>query len=239
MSTTSELAAAGGLVGALLEAFVRYGYWVVFFGMLAESIVVVGMFTPGEVLLVLAAAYAGQGEGRFDPVVVAGLGALGGVLGSVISYEVGRRGGLAAIQRYGHRVGISEERIAASRAYFEAHGAKTVFIGRWASGVKAWVPALAGASHMRWPVFLLYSVAAALTWSAAVTTLGYAFGANLDALMRVVKGLGWGAFVLLAALVALAVMRARRRRTRRRELAHALRMDASGSADDTSEGADE
>lgn len=214
MSELGELAAAGGAVGWLADAFVRHGLWVVLIGMLLESIVIVGMFTPGEVILVAAAAYAGQGQ--FNPWLVAGLGAVGGTLGSLISYEIGRHGGLPVLVRWGHHVGLSDERLAATRTYFARHGAKTVFLGRWASGVKAWVPALAGASQMPWGVFLGYSIAAAVTWSTVMTTLGYLFGANLAAVLRIVRGMGWGALVLLAAVVGLFVWRGLQRRRERR-----------------------
>lgn len=211
---------SGDLLKLVDQLFTSYGYWVVFIGLILEGITVVGALTPGEVTLVVAAAYAARGS--FDPFLVWALASAGGVIGSVISYEIGKHGGLPVILRYGHRFGVSEERVAATREYFERHGAKTVFIGRWAGGIKSWIPALAGAADMPWPVFLVYTVAAAAAWSAMATALGYFFGANLGLVMRILKWLGWGVVGLVAVAAAIGWWRHRARQRREHELAVAL-----------------
>jgi membrane protein DedA with SNARE-associated domain len=209
-----------GVLAFLADLFARYGYWVVFVGVFLEAIVVVGMFTPGDWILLLAGAYAAQG--LMNPWWVGLLAAVGGVLGSVVSYRIGSHGGYPALHQYGHRVGVTDERIALSQAYFDAHGAKTVFVGRFATGIKAWIPALAGASRMPWPIFLGYTIAASCTWAVLLTTVGYFVGANVRILRRILMGMGWGAFVLVAVIIGLAWWRHRIKVRRELELEAAL-----------------
>jgi membrane protein DedA with SNARE-associated domain len=220
------------VVAFLDQLFQQWGYWVVFVGVFLEAIVVIGMVTPGDWILLLAGAYAAQG--LMNPWWIGVLAAVAGILGNVVSYRIGRHGGYPAIRQYGHKVGVTDERIALSQAYFDAHGAKTVFVGRFATGIKAWIPALAGASHMPWPVFLGYTVAASCTWAVLLTTVGYLVGANVRVLRRILMGMGWGAFALVGVIIGLAWWRHQARARRERELESTLGLRRDEPEDDGS-----
>lgn len=190
---------------ALVDWFLRllavHGYVVVLAATTLENLFVVGTLTPGETVVAAAGVVAASGRIHPVPIVIASVA--GTVIGSNVSYLVGRRGGRPALERWGHRFFVSERRLRASEEYFRRHGSKTVLIARFAAGAKNFVPLIAGASRMPVAYFEGYTLVGALAYSTVLVTLGYFFGENLDVLLRVVGRLGYGGLALLAALLLL------------------------------------
>ena len=60
--------------------------------------------------------------------------------------------------------------------FFDRHGAKTVFLGRFVPGVRVVAAVLAGAGAMPWPRFALYNLAGAFVWAATVASLASLVG---------------------------------------------------------------
>ena len=60
--------------------------------------------------------------------------------------------------------------------FFERHGAKTVFLGRFVPGVRVVAAVLAGAGAMPWPRFAVYNLAGAFVWAATVASLASLVG---------------------------------------------------------------
>ncbi len=189
--------------------FISYGYYFLFFATALENIPVIGAFMPGEVIVVAAGFTAASGELELSKVILIATG--GAFIGSNISYLMGRWGGRALIERIAKRLRMDGDRLDAADRYFSNHGPITVFVGRYMSGIKAFIPALAGAHHMPFGRFLVFSSLGIITWTIAASLLGFYFGQNWGALMRVFKAVGWliPAVILLGAL-ALVYFRRRR-----------------------------
>ncbi len=196
----------------LFHYFRLYGYYIVFFGLFLENSAFIGLVIPGETVLLAASFYAARSD--FDIFLVVLYGALGAVIGNVVGYYVGLKGGRPFVERFGRRFFISDTRIKAAENYFDSHGGKTVFIGRFVSGIRVFVSPLAGAACMNLGRFLLYTVLAVLSWTAGICILGYLFGQNWDLLLRIVERIGWGALAIVVILV-LMVYFLRRRRIRK------------------------
>ncbi len=84
--------------------------------------------------------------------------------------------------------------------FFERHGGKAVFLGRWIAGLRVWASWLAGASSMRWRTFLLWNALGGIAWSTSVALAAY-YGGN--AVKRVFSKIGL--YGIPAALVVIAV----------------------------------
>jgi membrane protein DedA with SNARE-associated domain len=189
-----------GILQDLLALFSRYGYLFLFAASLAENIFVVGFIIPGDLVIVLGGGLA-QRSG-LSPVTAAIAAVLGVLLGSNLSFWIGRRGGTALIERWGERFGVGEKRVKVAEAYFETHGAKTVFVGSFISGLKNLVPAVAGASRMGPVRFAAYSALGSTCRSVALVAVGYLCGANLERAMKVAGSVnGWMLAVVGAAIV--------------------------------------
>lgn len=179
----------------LAELVASYGYIVLLAVVALESM---GVPLPGETALVTAAALAAQGH--LSIVAVIATAAVAAILGDNAGYWIGRRGGLALVRRHGRLLHVDDRKLERVRGFFERHGAKTVFIGRFIALLRTWAAFLAGAGRMRYGRFMTYNALGGVTWAALFGALGYVFGRNLPALQRYV-GQASLALVLLALLV--------------------------------------
>ena len=181
-----------------------YGYVFVFLLVGLESL---GVPLPGETALITAAAFAAQGRLAIGGVVAAA--ALGAVLGDNGGYWIGRTGGLALLRRHGRLIHVDDATLERVRAFFDRHGARAVFIGRFVAILRTWAAFFAGTGRMPYRTFLWWNALGGVTWSVLFGTLGYLFGRNLPALERSVGRVSLALLVL--AVVAGGVFLWRRR----------------------------
>lgn len=189
----------------IVDLFARYGYAVVFGGVFLEN---TGLPVPGETMLLAGGALAHFGRLSLGWVIVTAIAAA--VLGDNLGFFIGRRAGRALAERHGWRIGLTRARLALFDAFFARHGPKTVFIARFITGLRVFCAFLAGASPLAWPTFLFYNATGAVVWSTAIAVVGYALGHSWETLERLVGRTGVLALVVVAALVIVAIVRARR-----------------------------
>lgn len=190
----------------LLDLFARYGYAVVFFGVFLEN---AGLPVPGETTLLAGAALARFGALSLGWVMVTAVA--GATLGDNLGFLIGRRGGRAIVERHGWKIGLTARRLAVFDAYFHRHGAKTVFIARFVTGLRVFGAVLAGGSGLPWRTFLFYNATGAVAWAAAVGTAGYFLAYSWETLERWIGRTGLIALAIIAAIGLVAFVRSRRR----------------------------
>jgi len=185
----------------MLDLFQRllatYGYLVVSLAIMAEG---AGIPLPGETILLLGAAYAGAGHLDLRGVILAA--ALGAIAGDNLGYWIGRRGGRALLARYGHLFRLDGRHLARAEAFYESHGAKTVFFARFVAVLRTLSSLLAGANRMSYRRFALWNAAGGILWALVIGTLGAAFGTQWRRLAHWIGRAG----LLLALLVALVLV---------------------------------
>lgn len=187
------------ILQTILNLFIYYGYFFLFFATALENIPVIGMFLPGEVIVVAAGFFAASGEFDFATVII--VSAIGAFVGTIGSYAIGFYGGRSFLEAIATRLRVDGGRLNSADRYFHSHGHITVFVGRYASGVKAFIPALAGAHRMRFSTFLFFASLAIVTWTVLATCLGYFFGANFPLLMKIIRTAGWLVLLLAASVI--------------------------------------
>ncbi len=187
---------SGGLAGVLddLVALIgRYGYLVVFFGVMLES---AGVPLPGETILIAGGSLAHQGVLNLGLVVL--LGILGAVVGDQFGYWLGRKGGRPAVLRWGRYVFITPERLARAEAFFSRYGGRAVFFARFVAGLRVVGALVAGTNQMPWGRFALYNALGGIAWATAAVSLGYFLWASVS---LVEHWVGQVSIVLVAAVV--------------------------------------
>lgn len=165
----------------------------------AETGVFVGLIVPGETVLVVAGAIAGQGA--IDVFILIAIAWFGAAAGDSTSFVIGRWLGRGFMLRHGPRFGLTEERFEQVEGHFARHGGKTVFFGRFIGFARPLAPFIAGSSGMRYRAFLPYSVLGAGILNSGVIMLGYAFSRSID---TAAEYAGRGAFLLGALIVGVA-----------------------------------
>jgi membrane-associated protein len=135
----------------------------------------------------------------------------GAVLGDNIGFVIGRRGGRRLLERHGRLLGLTKQRLDQFDAFFARHGAKTVFIARFVTGLRVVGAVLAGASTLPWGRFLIFNAAGAVAWATTFGAVGYALGYSWETIERWLGHLGLVFLVVLAVVAVFAVGRSRRR----------------------------
>jgi membrane protein DedA with SNARE-associated domain len=162
----------------------------------AETGAFVGLVVPGETVMLLGGAVAGQGAiSIYLLIAVAWFSAW---LGDTTSFFLGRRLGREFVLKHGPRVGISHERFEKVEDYFGRHGGKTIFIGRWISLVRAFAPFIAGSSGMGYRAFVPYSILGTGLWASLHILVGYVFSSAIESAGHYAAR---GAFVLATLIV--------------------------------------
>ncbi|MDQ6662346.1 MAG: DedA family protein, partial [Chloroflexota bacterium] len=176
-----------------------------------------GIPFPGETMLLLASFYAAIDHQLQLPIIIA-CAALGAILGDNIGYYVGRTGGRAFVTRFGKYLFLKPSHIARAEAFFDRHGDKTVFFGRFIAVLRAWAAFLAGINHMHWRKFLIYNAAGGILWATIFGLLGYfagrIFHENFAQVEQLASTISWAGVGIIIAVVVLVyiIYRVRRKR---------------------------
>ncbi|HEX3805870.1 MAG TPA: DedA family protein [Gaiellaceae bacterium] len=167
----------------MTKLLLDYGLVLLFLVVLLES---AGLpFLPGELALIGAALLAQPGKHHFSIVAVIAVAASAGVLGYVVGYWLGRLGGRRLVERWEPVARHARNALPPSERFFQRHGSKTVFIGRFVVLLRATAAWMAGITHMRWWPFLAWNIAGAVVWAVGYGLLAYYAGrAVVDAIDR-------------------------------------------------------
>lgn len=187
------------LLEDISNALGAWTYLLVGFFAFAETGAFVGLVVPGETVMLLGGAVAGQGA--IDIYLLIAIAWFAAWAGDTTSFFLGRRLGREFVMRHGPRFGISHERFEKVEDYFSRHGGKTIFIGRFISLIRAFAPFIAGSSGMRYRAFVPYSILGTGLWASAHILLGYFFSRSVE---TGAKYAGKGAFLLGTLIVVVA-----------------------------------
>jgi membrane-associated protein len=165
-----------------LDAIIReYGTWtyaILFLIIFCETGLVVTPLLPGDSLLFAAGALAAQGV--LDLRYIVALLLVAAIAGDAVNYAIGRTVGhrIIHLARTDRRWGrwVNPIYLARAHEFFERHGGKAIVMGRFAPIVRTFVPFVAGAAEMSYPMFALYNVVGAVAWVGICCGAGYLFG---------------------------------------------------------------
>src|SRR5438067_1434789 len=134
-----------------------------------------------------------------------GLGhfATASIVGDNAGYWIGRKGGRALLRRIPYLRDYFARILPPAERFFERHGAKAVFCGRFISILRVTAAWLAGISHMPWWRFLFWNAAGGVVWATAFGVVAYYSGrAAADAINQygLYAGIGLAVLIVIAAV---------------------------------------
>jgi membrane protein DedA with SNARE-associated domain len=157
-----------------VERFGHWGYLVIFLVVMVECQALLGLFMPGESLVLVSGFLAAQGVFDLDVLIFVIFAAA--VVGDSIGYELGRQLGRSWLEEHGSRFGLRRERLDHIEMFFAGHGGKSVFASHFMHLGRAVTPFLAGSSRMPYLRFFVFNALGCALWAATFALLGYFFG---------------------------------------------------------------
>jgi len=159
-----------------IEHFHIGGYWIAFFAALLETTVGIGLLLPGSTIILFLGALSARGY--LDTGDLIWFAVSGAILGDNINYYLGRKYGARWLGK-GFWF-LKSNHIEKAKNFMDAHGAKSVFMGRFIPSVKEVVPFIAGSVKMNKRTFALWNVLGAVGWGFEWIFAGYIFAQSLN-----------------------------------------------------------
>jgi membrane protein DedA with SNARE-associated domain len=138
---------------------------------------------PSEVIMPFSGYLVSTG--RFELFAVATAGAIGCNLGSIAGYELGKRGGRPAIERWGRFVLLGPGELDAADRFFARFGSLAVLIGRLLPVIRSFIAFPAGIARMPLGKFHLYTFIGSWPWCFGLAWVGMKLGAAWDSDPRI------------------------------------------------------
>ena len=188
-----------GVLDFVTDLLVAHGYLVIIFGAALDNF---GLPSSGDIVLLAGGLFANSGHLALPLVMLSGF--VGAFISDNSVYWIGRIGGRPLIYRILKvrllNFLVHEKSLDRVERYFDAHGGKTVFVGRFGPGLRSMTPLFAGVTRMKYYRFLPYNLAAGIVWAVAYSLVGYVFGQYWDELLAVARSLGYGVIAVVALL---------------------------------------
>ncbi|MGB6063489.1 MAG: DedA family protein [Desulfomonilaceae bacterium] len=153
-------------------------HWITAYGYLALFCLlmlgIVGAPFPDDLIL----AFAGYlvSAGYLEPGRTVASAFLGSLCGISVSYGLGRTVGSPLIEKYGHFVCITANRLNQVKNWYERFGKWGLLFGYFIGGVRHLTAFFAGMSKLRLRVFATFAYTGAFLWSITLISIGYILG---------------------------------------------------------------
>lgn len=175
-----------------------------------EASAFVGFVIPGEIGVLLDGVLANQHKLPLWAALAAGIA--GAVIGDSVGYEVGKRYGERLLNKIPNRV-LKPEHLDKAEDSIRRQGGRAVFVGRFTTALRVLVPGLSGMSRLPYRTFLAWNLAGGVLWATAFVLLGYVAGSQYQRVAHNASLFGVGLLVLIATVIIVKRVRAKRRRT--------------------------
>jgi len=183
----------------LLDILLTYGI-VALAPILAAS--ALGLPLPASLLLLAGGAFAGSGQLALLPLVIVGIIATSA--GDSLGYWLGRRGGVAALDRFGPRLGFKPTALAQADAFLARWGGVAILLTRFLiTPLGPVINIVAGTGRYPYRRFIAYDVLGEAIWVLLYLALGYLFSASWDVLADI---LGQATEALAVAVIAVVLL---------------------------------
>lgn len=151
---------------------------------------------PSEAVMPFAGFLVAEGKFSYAGVIAAST--LGSIIGSLLSYWIGRYGGGPFVDRWGKYLLLNRHDLEKTEAFFAKHGDGTIFVCRFIPVVRHLISIPAGAARMNLVKFSIYTIVGAGLWNAFLTVCGFHLKQNWDTVMKYSHWVDIGVVAILA-----------------------------------------
>ena len=158
---------------------VKIGLLVLLFIIFAETGLFAGFFLPGDSLLFLAGIYSellmqqiSLGNDFLNIVVLSSLVTLAGILGNMVGYWFGVKGGTYLYNKE-DTFWFKEKYLLQSKDFFEKYGGKAIIFARFLPIFRTFAPIVAGIAGMDKKKFMFFNIISSILWSFSLIFAGH------------------------------------------------------------------
>jgi membrane-associated protein len=169
-----------GSFDPLLSAGPALVWTVVLTFVFLECAVILGLFLPGDSMLITAGIVMASHASGEAHVWALSLGAMvAAIAGNQVGYVIGHRAGHHLVARKNGRY-INVRNLQRVAELLHRHGFVAVLIARWIPWVRTLCPSVAGAARMDHRKFTVASTIGAIVWAPVLLLIGYYAGSFLQ-----------------------------------------------------------
>jgi membrane protein DedA with SNARE-associated domain len=178
------------------------GYPGVFILMTMESMV---LPVPSEAVMPFAGFHVATGRFTMAAVIIAST--LGSIVGSLLSYAIGRYGGTPFINKWGKYLLLNRHDLEVTESFFKKRGSVTILICRFIPVVRHLISIPAGTGRMNLVTFLVFTIIGAGIWNTFLAYCGLYLKQNWEVVMKYSHLVDIGVVLILLAGLAYFVIR--------------------------------
>jgi membrane protein DedA with SNARE-associated domain len=218
----------GGLTDALTGLIGDAGVYAVFGLMLIDAV----LPAASEIVMLYAGALA---AGAFPEhqvtlfgteiessawafVVMALAGTLGYWVGSLLGWAIGLYGGRPLLERRGRWFHVTPEKLDRAERWFDRYGDWAVFLSRMVPVIRSFISIPAGIAEMPLGRYAVLTMLGTIPWCFGLAGAGYALGESWESFHDSSRFADYVLAAILVGGIAYLLLRARRRRLRRRAI---------------------
>lgn len=180
-----------GLMQAIIDLFHRLSnlpdlvQWAGLFGLsvivFSETGLLVGVFLPGDSLLVTAGLLAASGYlnvYKLAPVLT-----LAAICGNSLGYFIGSATGPRIFSRE-NSLFFNKKHAIRAHQFYEKHGRKTIVLAQFMPIIRTFSPVIAGVGGMKFSQFITFNIIGAFLWVWSMLSIGYFLGSYIPGIDR-------------------------------------------------------
>jgi len=167
----------------LLNWILSGGYVLMTAVIFVETGLLIGFFLPGDSLLFTAGLACVPGNQLTELLNVPHFDLLtlnlclipAAIIGDTVGYWIGYKAGKSLYERE-RTLFFRRDHLLYTKAFYEKHGGKTIFMARFVPMVRTFAPVVAGIGQMPYKKFLAWNIFGGVFWVSSLSILGYFLG---------------------------------------------------------------
>ena len=154
--------------------------WAGLFGLAAiifsETGLLVGVFLPGDSLLVTAGLLAARGYLNIYTLVP--LLTVAAICGNSVGYSIGRATGPRIFNRE-NSLFFNKKHAIRAHEFYEKYGRKTIVLAQFMPVIRTFAPVVAGVGGMKFRTFITFNIMGAVLWIWSMSAIGFFLGSYI------------------------------------------------------------
>jgi membrane-associated protein len=154
--------------------------WAGLFGLTAiifsETGLLVGVFLPGDSLLVTAGLLSARGY--LNVYTLTPLLTLAAICGNSVGYFIGRTSGPRIFNRE-NSLFFNKKHAIRAHEFYEKYGRKTIVLAQFMPIIRTFAPVVAGVGGMKFRTFITFNIIGAFLWIWSMVGIGYFLGSYI------------------------------------------------------------